>query len=307
MLYRLKTKLRKSRFNRACRRILDTPAIGESSDGPVMLSEVSNFDVIMYLVAVKSLYAAIGKARIVLLLDRDCPQENLRIFEEHVRPWKILHVEDQVSDHCPRGGTWERLLTIAQLVTSDYVIQVDSDTVTNGPVPEVVNCVGTDCSFMIGTWEGQEIEPVAASAERVKDSHSQHVQILGERRLTALDDASRLRYARGQSSFAGFARGSFSLPMLEAFSERMRGLLGEEKWSQWGSESFASNFCVANADKSRVLPWPKYASYNPERDVDFSKSAFLHFEGTNRFKGGAYLESGKGVIDRLSSGRSGSG
>jgi hypothetical protein len=240
----------------------------------------------------------------VLLLDRDCPEANLRIFEEHVRPWKILHVEDQLSDHCPRGGTWERLLTIARLVTSDYVIQVDSDTVTNGPVPEVVDCVDRGCSFMIGTWQAQEIEAAAASAERVKGSDSQHVQILGERHLTALDDSSNLRYARGQSSFAGFAKGSFSLPMLETFSDRMRALLGEEKWSQWGSESFASNFCVANADKACVLPWPKYASYNPDRDVDFGGSVFLHFEGTNRFKTGAYLKCGRAVINDLRRGSS---
>lgn len=299
MLYRLKTKLRKRYFNHACRDILDTPAVGSNAGGPVILSEVSNYDVTMYLAAVKSLYSRLGQGRVVLILDRDCPAKNLRIFEEHVRPWKIFYVEDQVSDRCPRGGTWERILTIAQLVESDYVIQVDSDTVTNGPLPEVADCVATGSSFMIGTWKGQEIEAVAASAERVKDSASRHVQILGEQRLTELEDAETLRYARGQSSFAGFAKGSFSVSRLEAFSQRMGELLGSDKWAEWGSESFASNFCVANAPKAVVLPWPKYASYNPARNVDFDGSAFLHFEGTNRFKNGAYVRCGKKVIGEL--------
>jgi len=300
MFYRAKTKLRKHYFNYACRKILDTPPIGAKTGGPVILSEVSNSDVIMYLVAAKSLYRSLGQGRIVLLLDRDCPEKNLGIFEEHVRPWKIIRVEDQVSDRCPRGGTWERILTIAQLVESDYVIQVDSDTVTKGPVPDVVGCVRTGCSFMIGTWKRQEIEPVTVSAERVKNSLSHHVQILGEQRLTDLDGAEFLRYARGQSSFAGFARGSFSLERLEAFSERMEALLGKEKWAQWGSESFASNFWVANADKAVVLPWPKYASYNPERGMDFDASSFLHFEGTNRFKHGVYVKTGSSVAAELS-------
>lgn len=299
MFYRLKTKLRKRRFNAACRAILDTAPIGSPEGGPVILSEVSNHDLVMYLVAVKSLYAQLGQARIVLLLDRDCPEENLRLFQEHVRPWKILHVEDQVSDKCPLGGTWERILCIAKLVETDYVIQVDSDTVTRGPIPEVKECVETGTGFMIGTWQGQEIEPVSASVERAMASQGQHVQILGEQRLGDLDGAEGLRYARGQSSFAGFPQGAFSQSRLESFSEQMGAMLGKEKWSEWGSESFASNYCVSNAERSIVLPWPKYASYNPTRDAGFGESAFLHFEGTHRFHQGTYVAWGRRVIDEL--------
>jgi hypothetical protein len=38
----------------------------------------------------------------------------------------------------------------------------------------------------------------------------------------------------------------------------------------------------------------------PERNADFSASAFIHFEGTNRFKGGYYLRCGRRVIGELS-------
>jgi hypothetical protein len=278
---------------------MDTPPVGSQSEGPIILSEVSNHDVTMYLVAVKSLCAQLGDARIALLLDRDCPQSNLDIFEKHVRPWKILHVEDQVSPACPLGGTWERILTIAQLVEHDFVIQLDSDTVTNGPVPEVVSCIESGTSFMIGTWQGQEIEPIGPSVERAKSSSSQHVQMLGEQNLDKLTNADTLRYARGQSSFAGFAKNSFSVAELESFSQQMAKILGKEKWSEWGSESFASNFCVSNAKNSTVLPWPEYASFNPDRGISFEDSSFIHFEGTNRFKYGAYENRGLAVISRL--------
>ncbi len=301
MFFRLKTKANKWRFNRACRGILDTAPVGSQTDGPVILSEVSNSDVMMYLVAVKSLYRNLGAGRIVLLLDRDCPEENLRIFNSHVRPWKILWVEDQVSNKCPIGGTWERILTIAQFVEDDYVIQVDSDTVTSGATPEVLDCVRENSSFMIGTWNEQEIEPVHESAKRASGSTSQHVQMLGERHLTELENAETLKYARGQSSFAGFAKGSFSVTRLEQFSQRMQALLGEKKWSEWGSESFASNFFVANSTKSTVLPYPKYGTYYPEQNSDLRQSTFLHFEGTNRFKHGEYIARARAVIDRLRS------
>jgi hypothetical protein len=79
----------------------------------------------------------------------------------------------------------------------------------------------------------------------------------------------------------------------------MQALLGKEKWAEWGSESFASNFFVANAGGAMVLPWPKYASYNPTRDADFGESVFLHFEGTNRFKNGEYVKCSRRLIDDL--------
>lgn len=301
MLYRIRTKLNKWRFNRACSDILDTPPVGDASGGPVLLSEVSNADVLMYLVAVKSLYRQLQSGRIVLLLDRDCPQENLRVFQEHVRPWRILWVEDQVSQACPVGGTWERILTIAGLVETDYVIQVDSDTVTSGPVPEVVAGVQGNRSFMLGTWAGQTVEPVSESAQRAQGNDSQHVQMLGERNLMRLEGAVPLLYARGQSSFAGFAKGSFSVPELEAFSRQMEHMLGASKWSEWGSESFASNFFVANNPGSTVLPYPKYGSYNPQRLTDLRSCSFLHFEGTNRFKAGEYIRRAQAGIDNMRS------
>ncbi len=299
MLHRFRAKIKKRYFDQRCKRILDTPPVGASNGGPVIVTQLISTDLFMYLVAIKSLFRQVGEGRIVVLLDKDWPRRSLELLERHVRPWKIAYVRDLGSQNCPKGGTWERLLAIAGLVEDDYVVQLDADMVTLQPVHEFVEHVGSGTSFMIGTWKGQEIEPVAASAERVKENSSRHVQILAEQRLYKLDNAENLRYARGQSSFAGFAKGSFSVDELETLSEQMQTLLGKEKWAQWGSESFASNFCVANAYKAAVLPWPKYASFNPRRDMGFRESAFLHFEGTNRFKQGVYVECGRAIVKQL--------
>jgi hypothetical protein len=299
MFYRLKTRIKKGYFASRCKGILDVPPVGAASGGPVILSQLVSVDLVMYLVAVKSLYTRLGRARIVVLLDKDWSDNSLELLNKHVRPWRVLYVKDRVSGKCPQGGTWERLLTIADLVETDYVIQLDADTVTLGPVPEVAEHIASGTSFMIGTWKDQQIEGAVVSARRVSDNDSRHVQVLAERHLKDLDDAGGLRYARGQSSFAGFAKGSFSVERLEALSERMGELLGKAKWAEWGSESFASNFCVANAERAAVLPWPRYASYNPERVVDPAGSAFLHFEGTNRFRNGSYTRSGRKIIGEL--------
>ena len=190
-------------------------------------------------------------------------------------------------------------MTIARLVEDDYVMQLDADTVTVDTIPEVVECINSGISFMIGTWRGQDVESAAHAAERVKDNPSQHVQMLGEKVLDKLNGADSLRYARGQSSFTGFARNSFSVSKLEEFSENMQQLLGKEKWEEWGSESFASNFFIANSPKTRVLPWPKYSSFNPTRKDARGESSFVHFEGTNRFKDNAYVDTARHIIREL--------
>lgn len=299
MFYRLKTQTRKRYFSARCKGVFDTPPVGSVSGGPVILTQLIEEDLCMYLIAVKSLYHRLGEGRIAVVLDKSWSRRNLDLLEQHVRLWKTFYTRDRRSEKCPVGGCWERLLTIADLVENDYLIQLDADTVSLGRVVEVEQCITSGTSFMIGTWKGQHIEPADVSAQRVLGNESRHVQILAEQNLMNLGGVADIRYARGQASFAGFAKGSFSVARLEALSDEMRGLVGKDKWSQWGSESFASNLCVANSQASIVLPWPKYASYYPSRNADFTSSAFLHFEGTYRFKNGAYLGFGQRIIGQL--------
>jgi len=299
MLFRLRNTLRKRWFDFHCRKILSTPPIEPAGDDLVILSEVGNRDLIMYLVAVKSFYSYLRRGRIVLLLDDDCPTEQVDLLRHHLNPLEIRCVQKIRSKRCPVGGTWERLLSIAEKVSGNYVIQLDSDTVTTGPVPEIAAAVGANCSFMLSEWENQSIQPIEEAVAAARRSASEHVQMLAEQNFDKLGEFPQLKYARGQSSFAGFAKGSFSVERLEGFSMEMQRLLGEAKWRQWGSESLASNFMVANSPLATMLPYPKYASYYPERDVDFAASAFVHFEGTHRLKKGLYVKKSKQVIDRL--------
>jgi len=300
MLFRFRNSLRKRWFDFHCRHILSTPPLKPLGDDVIILSEVGNRDIIMYLVAVKSLYSYLGRGRIVLLLDDDCPSERLNTLRYHLEPLEICWVQKIRSNHCPVGGTWERLLSIAEKVERSYVIQLDSDTVTTGPVPEIAAAIEANCSFMLSEWENQSIRPIEEAVAAARQSHSEHVQMLAEQNFDKLAEFRQLKYARGQSSFAGFAKGSFSVERLERFSMEMQSLLGEAKWRQWGSESLASNFMIANSPLATMLPYPKYVSYYPERDVNFDASAFIHFEGTHRLKNGLYVKKSKQVIDRLS-------
>jgi hypothetical protein len=198
------------------------------------------------------------------------------------------------------GGTWERLLFISDIVSSSYVIQLDSDTLTLKPPTDVQYHVIDNMSFTLGEWPRQEIEPVLESVEhvayRVKEG-GEHVQFVAEANLTKLVSDKPLRYIRGCSGFAGFAKDSFSRKAVERFSNDMAAIIGRRKWSEWGSEQVTSNFIVSNSPKAAVLPFPEYCFHRPDIDVD--SATFVHFIGTNRFYGGRYTRLARRVLSGL--------
>src|SRR4029078_10581303 len=99
--------------------------------------------------------------------------------------------------------------------------------------------------------------PEAAADARAFDST--YVGIIAERFLDRYPRAESLKYVRGSSGFAGFAKGAFPRTRIIEFHRIMEGFLGEA-WRKWGTEQCASNFAVANSLGGVVLPFPKYAS-----------------------------------------------
>jgi hypothetical protein len=298
MFYKLKNKAKKAWFDICCREIHHSSPITFDSDGVVIVSAVGNLDVTMYLVAIKSFFYNFKKGKVVLLVRNDCPEGNIAKLEYHLRPLRIIRDKDVGLGACRSGGTWERLALIAHEVKDNFVIQLDADTVTFNTIPEIIECVKNNCSFMIGEWPGQELEPMEQTSERVRLVKSNHVQILAERAMCSMPDYKSYSYARGQSSFAGFAKGAFSFEFLEAFSKAMEEAVGLPKWREWGSESVASNFVVANSPSASILPNPKYTSFYPGRH-DYDLSSLVHFEGSNRFAGGVYVKKAKEMIRKV--------
>jgi len=300
MFYRIKDKVKKTWFNRCCGDVLRSPPIcsPRDSDDVTILSAVGNRDLLMYLVAIKSFYYFFKRGRTLLLVPDNCPQENLALLEHHVNPLRILRDSEVDVGKCPRGGTWERLVAIAHEARDRYVIQLDSDTVTFDKIPEVESCVDANTSFMVGTWHEQGLESLQEASKRVRNANGTHVQMLAEKNFDRLPGAESLKYARGQSSFAGFRKGSNAFQELERFSEQMEQLLGYSKWREWGSESVSSNFLVANSPSASVLPHPKYATYWPPA-TKYERSSLIHFEGTNRFREGFYIRKARVMIDKL--------
>lgn len=301
MFYRHRERVNRWWFAARCRGILDTPAL-PTEDSPVrILSMVSHRDLLMYLSAVKSLFTRIGEGRVVVVNDGTLTKEDIRVLEHHLRPVAITDANTLGSPHCPRGGTWERLLLIAEYVADHFVVQVDADTLTLGAIPEVEKSVQENRSFTLGTSMGRQIVPLRAICEQMKKIEGDHVQGVAERNFDRLRGYESLRYIRGCSGFAGFARGSFGRESVEEFSMQMTSILGK-KWNDWGSEQVTSNFIIANSPNASVLPYPRFCNFAP--NVPYKESAFLHFIGTYRFRNGIYIRKTREVLECLMEGGS---
>ena len=195
------------------------------------------------------------------------------------------------------GGCWERLLAVLDLTADNYVVQLDSDTVTIGGVPEVVEAIAANRSFtLLGDALAEERGVLSLSdfmaayhpgGSGVELAGSTHVQSSIEGHLDRYPETARHRYVRGCAGFAGFARGGRpSRASAEVFSRRAEGIVGRHKWRRWGSEQVASNFLIANSEDPVLLPYSRYSNHwNEAPGLD---SRFVHFVGTHRYSNSEY-------------------
>ena len=299
MFYQLKDRVRRYWFAKACKGVLQaSPVAPDASSNLVVLSQVQHKDVLLLLLAVKSFARQVRPRTICVLNDGSLSANDRAVLREHIPGVNMLELAEFRSAVCPRGGTWERLLAIASLVRDHHVIQLDSDTLTIGPIEEVRHCIEHQAAFALGTWNNQKIETMRERCETAKKLAHQtgsHVQVIAEANLDKLDDFESLRYVRGCSGFAGFARQSFTREFVEAISGQMQGAIGA-KWSEWGSEQVMSNIVIANIPNAIVLPHPKYADCHK---MQVRVTEFIHFIGSCRFDDGNYARLGAQVIARL--------
>ncbi|HTS21103.1 MAG TPA: hypothetical protein VMN79_04760 [Casimicrobiaceae bacterium] len=299
MFYRLRDRIHRWRFARACRGVLRTPPVRlDQASGMVVLSQLPHKDVLLFLLALKSFARRVPPRTVYVLDDGSLTPDDRSVLRDHVPGLTFFERADFRSAACPVGGCWERLLSIGELVRDDYVIQLDSDTLTLGAIDEVGRAVADGFAFILGTWDRQGFESMqerAATARKLSKSPRDHVQLVSEAHLDQLSGFESRRYVRGCAGFAGYPRRSFERSFVEATSAEMRRLMGD-KWSEWGSEQVMANIVVASVERARVLPHPKYADCHKMR-VDLTE--FIHFIGSCRFDRDRYARLGEQVIATL--------
>jgi len=292
-------RISSARFHLAARRILDTPPIVPREDGVILFSMMGTRVLLAYLVAIKSVHASLQKGRIVILDDGTLTDRDRALLAHHCGDPRIVSIRDVDTGPCPRGGTWERLLTILDLRRDNYVIQVDSDIVARGPMPEVAQAIADGRSFTLRGEVEAELLDADAIARQQQVYETSHVQGLIEQQMDRVEIAGLddVHYVRGCSGFAGFAPSGEGRGLAEALSSEGDRLLGRAKWSEWGSEQVTSNFVIANTPDPLLLPYDRYLNFWDEGVPPDAR--LVHFIGTYRYDHGTYARAARDTIARL--------
>jgi len=304
--YRWRTHLAIRRHNRAIRAILDTPPIVPADDGLVLFSMIGTAVLRPYLVAVKSLWRQLQRGRVVILDDGTLTADDKAVLAHHCGNPEIIPIASVRTGEFPQGGTWERLLTILDRRTSEYWLQLDSDTVTLGPIPEVEQAIAANRSFTLLGGSDAEIGalPLADIAARLYPQGPQdegHIQTRVESRMGLMQGDPGWRYIRGCSGFAGFAAGNAGRSLAGAFLAELKRQIGEQGATIWGTEQITSSFLVANEPAPVLLPSARYLNYwGAPWNGD---AGFVHFVGTHRYDHGCYAEQSRALIAALQTDR----
>ena len=301
MPHRWRVKREAGRHNQAIADVLDTAPIVPRQDGLVLFSMIGTAVLLPYLVAVKSVWHHLRRGRVVIMDDGTLTGEDRAVLAHHLGDPEIIALKSVDTAAFPVGGTWERLLTILDNRTADYWIQLDSDTVCLGLMPEVEDAIARNRSFVfLGGAEG-EVGPLPLGEFRphfyAGGAEEGHVQTRIESRLDSVDSARGWKYVRGCSGFAGFAAAGPGRPLAAAFLTEMERMIGREDTAIWGTEQVTSNFVLANEPDPVVLPYARYMNYWAQ---DWgAETRFVHFVGTHRHDNGAYVAASRQAIDAL--------
>ena len=287
------------------RAVLNTPPIVPRDDGVVLFSMVGSKAVLPYLVAVKSLHHHLGRGRVEILDDGTLTAADRRTIAHHCGDPVVHHIDAVDTGPCPRGGTWERLLTILDLRATAYVVQLDSDTVTCGAVPEVAAAIDARRSFTIRGEAEARLSPIDTFVAQLPfEQPPLHIQKASERCLDALalPEIPRPLYVRGCAGFTGLAPSGAGRARAEAFSVVMEARLGAARWREWGTEQVTSNFLIANEADPVLLPYDRYLNFWNETPP--ADARLVHYVGTYRFHGSSYMRATRDAIDSLGAGLS---
>lgn len=290
---------------REARRVLAMPPIVPPDDGVVILSMIGTRTVLPYLVAVKSFHHRLRMGRIVLIDDGSLTEADRRTLARHCGQPRIIPISTVDTGECPRGGTWERLLTLLDLRRDAYVIQLDSDTLTLAEMPEVRAAIADNRNFILLGAPDSEVMGIQRLPDFVRWKYPDgpidppaHMQAVIESRFGGYPEADRHSYVRASSGFAGFARGGPSGRAEAAtFSRHVQALVGAEIWTRWGSEQITSNFLLSNEPESRLLPYALYSNY--WRLPVTGDERLVHFVGTHRYSDSVYRGMTRRAIDML--------
>ena len=293
---KLRHDVRKAHYMTSVRAVTRTPPLSAGSLPFLVLSMVQRRDVLSYLVAIKSFASHANPARIVIVCDASIGADDRTLLRQQIPHVELRDAAEFLTPGIPVGGCWERLHALCQYARQHYVVQLDADTVTIHPPAEVIAAITAKSGFVLGEEPEQTLLslPQTTALSQKKHPGNQHIQCVLEAAISSASLPVNALYVRGCAGFTGFPQSSTMVASLFHFADAIHTSLGQ-RWADWGTEQAASNYLVANAIGTKVLPFPAYAT----PDFMDDRSVLIHFIGSLRFTSDRYREVTVHALRRL--------
>jgi hypothetical protein len=153
VIQKLIKRINKLKFDRTVVGVVNTPQCKLTSNTDydiVIVSQVYSAAVLMTLLALKSFILKMNhKVRLDLIDDGSLKEADKQMLKQHFSAVNIIPISTIDLHGCPQGGCWERLCYILDISKNNYVIQVDTDTITVNDIPEIVECLKRNTAFLI--------------------------------------------------------------------------------------------------------------------------------------------------------------
>jgi hypothetical protein len=285
-------------FDKSIKNVLQTPLLKYRMDSSVtIVSMVSSNTVNMYLVAIKSFMENFGYGTIEAINDGTLTASDILTLQKHIPNLNISDAIDIDTYNCPSYISWKRLFRIQKLAETSFVIQLDSDTISLGPLIEVHERVVKNEGFLIGSMRWGKSVDVNFLRDIVTQWNNTHVQPLAEANFHKMNFfADGTKYIRACAGFAGYPKDFASIEQIQALSNEIESYIGKA-WHGWGSEQTATMCLISKTKNSTVLPWPFYQNFKfPTSTENIESMNFVHFIGSNRYDNGMYTKLSKKKI-----------
>jgi hypothetical protein len=298
IFHRVRRDFFRWQYQQAARDVLSTKPMQAGELPFTILSMVHQRDIHSYLVAVKSFTHFLNPQRIVVVCDPSITQQDRAILIAHVPHLELRDADEFTHPDIPRGGVWERLFAISIYVRDSYVVQLDADTLTVQPLPEVLEAILKGHGFVLGEMPDTPIRGLPAVRENALPwmKPGAHIQGIVETEMVNVGLPADACYIRGCAGFTGFPPSTGMQDTMIDFSHRMGAKLGAD-WKRWGTEQVTSNYLVSNAIGTKPLPFPKYGT----PDCATKETAFYHFIGSMRFINSKYQARSRQAIRLINS------
>lgn len=301
LVAKLTNKITKARFDSSIEQVLKTPPVKYRKDSSVtIISMVGSNTVNMYLLAIKSFMKNFGYGEIEAINDGSLTDSDIAALKHHVPGLHISEAKDISTHGCPTYISWKRLFRAQQLSESSYVIQLDSDTLSLGPLVEINDRVVKNEGFLIGSERWGKAVGVNLLRDIVCQWNNNHVQPLAEANFHCMKFFSDgTKYIRACAGFAGYPKNFATIEQIQALSNEIESYVGKEIWYGWGSEQTATMCLISKTHNAKILPWPYYQNFKfPISNECIESMNLVHFIGSNRYDEGTYRKLAKKNIAR---------